>query len=53
MEYMCNFWNFGKWPSWFSSRASRPMGLLFIRVTFVGKTVDIMTAGIEEYRTKV
>ncbi len=22
-------WNFGKWPSWFSSRASRPMGLLF------------------------
>ena len=22
MEYMCNFWNFGKWPSWFSSRPS-------------------------------
>ncbi len=29
MEYMSNFWNFGKWPSWFSSRASRPMGLFF------------------------
>ncbi len=26
---MCNFWNFGQWPSWLSSRASRPMGLLF------------------------
>ncbi len=26
---MCNFCKFGKWPSWFSSRASRPMGLLF------------------------
>ncbi len=27
MEYM---WNFGKWPTWFSSSASRPMGLLFL-----------------------
>ena len=26
---MCNFWHFGQWPSWFSSRALRPMGLLF------------------------
>ncbi len=26
-QYM---WNFGKWPSWFSSRSSRPMGLLFL-----------------------
>ncbi len=26
-EYM---WNFGQWPSCFSSRASRPTGLLFI-----------------------
>ncbi len=22
-------WNFGKWPSWFSGRVARPMGLLF------------------------
>ena len=22
-------WNLGQWPSWFSSRMSRPMGLLF------------------------
>ena len=26
---MCNFWNFGKLPRWFRSRASRPMGLFF------------------------
>ena len=26
---MCNSWIFCQWPSWFSSRASRPMGLLF------------------------
>ncbi len=25
-------WNSGQWPRWFSSRASRPMGLLFISV---------------------
>ncbi len=29
---MCNFWNFGQWPSWVSSRSSRPMSLLF-RIT--------------------
>ncbi len=29
MEHMCDFWNFGKRPSWLSSRALRPMGLLF------------------------
>ena len=27
---MCNFWNLGSWPSWFLSRASSPMGLLFL-----------------------
>ena len=32
MEYMCNLCNFGKWPSWFSSRVSRPMGLLLSNV---------------------
>ncbi len=26
---MSNVWNFGQWPSWFSSRISRPMGLWF------------------------
>ncbi len=35
MEYMSNFWNFGKWPSWFSSRAWRPMGLLFVVFVYV------------------
>ncbi len=28
-ECMCNFWNFGPWPSWLLSREPRPMGLLF------------------------
>ncbi len=32
-ECMCNFWNLGPWPSWFLSRASRPMGLLLIKYT--------------------
>ncbi len=27
---MCNFWNFGPWPSWLLSRAPRPMGLLLL-----------------------
>ena len=30
MEYIYNFWNFGKLPSWFSSRASRPIGLFLL-----------------------
>ncbi len=29
-ECMCNFWNFGPWPGWLLSRASRPMGLLYL-----------------------
>ena len=29
-ECMCNFWNFGPWPSWLLGRVPRPMGLLFL-----------------------
>ncbi len=28
MEYMCNFWNFGKWPSWFSKQSVKAHGPL-------------------------
>ncbi len=37
---MCNFWNLGPWPSWFLSRTSRPMGLLFILSTSVSPISD-------------
>ena len=30
-ECICNFWNIGQWPNWLSSRAPRPMGLLFLK----------------------
>ena len=52
MQYMCNFWNFGQWAaSWFSSRASRPMGLLFFKIGLLSEVSSACVCGQHEHAT--
>ncbi len=49
-------WNFNKWPSWFSSRSSRPMGFLFFVFLNMGpnrkKTSNISSESTQQIHSE-